>query len=89
MFDLCGRRDILAQFTEAFSTRRIGRVFQAPRWSGGGDMEHHEKCFYPIVGCSLDFDTLPSPAVPEGRQLLRTSYMATHTDEQMSRIIEQ
>jgi len=29
-----------------------------------------------------------SPAVPEGRQLLRTSYMATHTDEQMSRILE-
>jgi 8-amino-7-oxononanoate synthase len=29
-----------------------------------------------------------APAVPEGRQLLRTSYMATHTDEQMSRILE-
>jgi 8-amino-7-oxononanoate synthase len=29
-----------------------------------------------------------SPAVPEGRQLLRTSYMATHTDEQMSRVLE-
>ena len=37
---------------------------------------------YPLVGCSLDFDTLPSPAVPEGRQLLRTSYMATHTEDQ-------
>lgn len=29
-----------------------------------------------------------APAVPEGRQLLRTSCMATHTDEQMSRILE-
>jgi 8-amino-7-oxononanoate synthase len=29
-----------------------------------------------------------APAVPEGRQLLRTSYMATHTDGQMSRILE-
>jgi len=29
-----------------------------------------------------------SPAVPEGHQLLRTSYMATHTDEQMSRVLE-
>jgi 8-amino-7-oxononanoate synthase len=29
-----------------------------------------------------------SPAVPEGRQLLRTSYMATHTDDQMSRVLE-
>ena len=29
-----------------------------------------------------------SPATPEGRQFLRTSYMATHTDEQMSRVLE-
>jgi 8-amino-7-oxononanoate synthase len=29
-----------------------------------------------------------SPAVPEGHQLLRTSYMATHTDEQLSRVLE-
>jgi 8-amino-7-oxononanoate synthase len=29
-----------------------------------------------------------SPAVPEGKQLLRTSYMATHTDEQLARVLE-
>lgn len=29
-----------------------------------------------------------SPAVPQGHQLLRTSYMATHTDEQMNRVLE-
>lgn len=29
-----------------------------------------------------------SPAVSPGRQLLRTSYMATHTDEQMERVLE-
>ena len=29
-----------------------------------------------------------SPAVPEGSQLLRTSYMATHTDAQLSRVLE-
>ena len=29
-----------------------------------------------------------SPAVPDGCQLLRTSYMATHTDEQMSQVLE-
>ena len=29
-----------------------------------------------------------SPAVPEGKQLLRTSYMATHTDEQLGRVVE-
>jgi 8-amino-7-oxononanoate synthase len=28
------------------------------------------------------------PAVPEGRELLRTSYMATHTDDQMARVLE-
>mgnify|MGYP001051288367 FL=1 len=29
-----------------------------------------------------------SPAVSPGRQLLRTSYMATHTDDQMDRVLE-
>jgi 8-amino-7-oxononanoate synthase len=29
-----------------------------------------------------------SPAVPAGKQLLRTSYMASHTDEQMDRVLE-
>jgi 8-amino-7-oxononanoate synthase len=28
------------------------------------------------------------PAVPPGKALLRTSYMATHTDEQMDRVLE-
>jgi len=28
------------------------------------------------------------PATPEGRCMLRTSYMATHTDEQMDRVLE-
>jgi 8-amino-7-oxononanoate synthase len=29
-----------------------------------------------------------APAVPEGQQLLRTSYMATHTDAQMEHVLE-
>jgi 8-amino-7-oxononanoate synthase len=29
-----------------------------------------------------------APAVPPGHQLLRTSYMATHTDEQLERVLE-
>lgn len=28
------------------------------------------------------------PAVPHGMALLRTSYMATHTDEQMDRVLD-
>jgi len=27
------------------------------------------------------------PGVPPGRQLLRTSYIATHTDEQLDRVL--
>jgi 8-amino-7-oxononanoate synthase len=29
-----------------------------------------------------------SPAVPPGRELLRTSYMATHTEEQLNRVLD-
>jgi len=29
-----------------------------------------------------------SPAVPEGRQLIRTSFMATHTEEQLNQVLE-
>ena len=29
-----------------------------------------------------------SPAVPQGKQLLRTSYMAIHTDEQLSKVLD-
>jgi 7-keto-8-aminopelargonate synthetase-like enzyme len=29
-----------------------------------------------------------SPAVPPGRELLRTSYMATHTEAQLNRVLE-
>ena len=29
-----------------------------------------------------------SPAVSPGRQMLRTSYMATHTDEQLEQVLE-
>ena len=28
-----------------------------------------------------------APATPSGRQLLRTSYMATHTDEQLDQVL--
>jgi len=28
-----------------------------------------------------------NPAVPSGRELLRTSYMATHTEEQLNKVL--
>ncbi len=43
--------------------------------------------------CKLLFDhgvfvnPVISPAVPPGRELLRTSYMATHTDEQLDKVL--
>ncbi len=44
--------------------------------------------------CRLLFDhgvfvnPVVSPAVPPGRELLRTSYMATHTEEQLDRVLD-
>ncbi len=44
--------------------------------------------------CKLLFDhgvfvnPVVSPAVPPGRELLRTSYMATHTEEQLDRVLD-
>jgi 8-amino-7-oxononanoate synthase len=44
--------------------------------------------------CKLLFENgifvnpVASPAVPPGRELLRTSYMATHTEEQLNRVLE-
>jgi 8-amino-7-oxononanoate synthase len=43
--------------------------------------------------CSLLFDQgifvnpIVSPAVPPGRELLRTSFMATHTDSQLDKVL--
>jgi 8-amino-7-oxononanoate synthase len=44
--------------------------------------------------CSLLFEngvfvnSVVSPAVPPGQELLRTSYMATHTEEQLDRVLD-
>jgi 8-amino-7-oxononanoate synthase len=46
------------------------------------------------IMCKLLFENgvfvnpVVSPAVPPGRELLRTSYMATHTEEQLDRVLE-
>jgi len=29
-----------------------------------------------------------SPAVPQGKALIRTSYMATHTDDQLDKVLD-
>jgi 7-keto-8-aminopelargonate synthetase-like enzyme len=46
-----------------------------------------------LLGWKMLFDAgvfvnpILSPAVPPGMELLRTSYMATHTDEQIDRVL--
>ena len=41
-----------------------------------------------LFDAGLFVNPVISPAVPEGRQLLRTSYMATHTDAQIDKALE-
>ncbi len=41
-----------------------------------------------LFGAGVFVNPVLSPAVPQGRQLLRTSYMATHTQEQLERALE-
>ena len=41
-----------------------------------------------IFEAGVYVNMIVSPAVPEGKQLLRTSYMATHTNEQLARVLD-
>lgn len=41
-----------------------------------------------LFDAGIYVNVVVSPAVAEGRQLLRTSYMATHTDEQLDKVLE-
>jgi 8-amino-7-oxononanoate synthase len=40
-----------------------------------------------LLDAGVYVNAIISPATPPGRQLLRTSYMATHTDEQLERVL--
>lgn len=41
-----------------------------------------------LLDAGVYVNAVIAPATPEGRQLLRTSYMATHTDEQLDKVLE-
>jgi 8-amino-7-oxononanoate synthase len=41
-----------------------------------------------LVEAGVFVNAIISPATPPGRQLLRTSYMATHTDDQLEQVLE-
>ncbi len=40
-----------------------------------------------LLDAGVYVNAIISPATPQGRQLLRTSYMATHTDDQLDRVL--
>jgi 7-keto-8-aminopelargonate synthetase-like enzyme len=53
-----------------------------------GDDELTFKFWKMLFDAGVFVNPVISPAVPPGLQLLRTSYMATHTDEQLDRVLD-
>ncbi len=51
------------------------------------DLKTYEMCKR-LFEQGIFVNPVVSPAVPPGRELLRTSYMATHTEEQLDRVLE-
>ena len=49
-------------------------------------MKTHEMCRL-LFENGVFVNSVISPAVPQGRELLRTSYMATHTEEQLDKVL--
>ena len=54
-----------------------------------GTMEKTFQVWRELFDAGVFTNPVAPPAVPEGRCLLRTSYMATHTDEQLDFVLEQ
>ena len=52
-----------------------------------GDDETTLRFWKALFDAGVYTNPVLSPAVPSGLQLLRTSYMATHTDEQLERVL--
>jgi 8-amino-7-oxononanoate synthase len=52
----------------------------------GDSMKVYEMCKL-LFENGVFVNAIVSPAVPPGRELLRTSYMATHTDEQLDKVL--
>ncbi len=53
-----------------------------------GDMMQTFRLWKALFEAGVYTNAVIPPAVPPGKSLLRTSYMATHTDEQMDRVLE-
>jgi 8-amino-7-oxononanoate synthase len=53
-----------------------------------GDDPQTLQLYWMLFNAGVFVNPVLSPAVPPGQQLLRTSYMATHTDEQLDRVLD-
>lgn len=53
-----------------------------------GDFDRTLAVWKALFDAGVFVNPVLSPAVPEGHELLRTSYMSIHTDAQMSRVLE-
>jgi 8-amino-7-oxononanoate synthase len=52
-----------------------------------GDLDRTIMTWHLLFNAGVFVNPVLSPAVPPGRELLRTSYMATHTDAQLDRVL--
>ena len=53
-----------------------------------GDMEQCFRFWRDLLAEGVFVNAVVPPAVPKGQSLMRTSYMATHTDEELDRILD-
>lgn len=53
-----------------------------------GDQERMLRMWRTLFECGLFTNAVTQPAVPPGMDLIRTSFIATHTDEQIAQILE-
>jgi 8-amino-7-oxononanoate synthase len=53
-----------------------------------GDMEQCFRFWRDLLAEGVFVNAVVPPAVPKGQSLMRTSYMATHSDEELDRILE-
>lgn len=53
-----------------------------------GDQDRMLRLWRTLFDCGLFTNAVTQPAVPVGADLIRTSYIASHTDEQIEKVIE-
>lgn len=53
-----------------------------------GDQERMLRFWRALMDAGVFTNPVTGPAVPAGMDLIRTSYMATHTDQQLTRVLE-